>query len=628
TAGLCLAARLSDDPKNTVLVLEAGEANLSDPNILRPASFGSHFGNPSYDWSHQTTKQKYCDGKSYIWNRGKGLGGSSGINFMCWVKPPASDINGNADIERLGNPGWNWDNYDKYTARTESFVAPDPEKQKAHNLELRAWKGGSGDSLSNSDFQYQPSETSLSVMQTLINCGIPIAPDPVSKRFPAGVYFAPNTVDPKTHTRTYSVTAFYTPNAHRENITVLCGAQVRKVLTASSADGLLVAESVEFDSGGKVHAVNAAREIILSAGALKTPQILEMSGIGLKSVLNDINIPVKLDLPVGENVQEHIYVGISWELREDVSFDTLDILQDSEVASKHLELHVAGEGIFTTGIVGFAFAGLDKVSGRAPEIIAHARKVMEDRSQLSPGLVDQYEIQLERLEGGAPGCEIISIPGFMSGPNMPEKGKKYLTVLAASNYCLSRGTIHSTTSDPSVDPAYDPHYMQREWSDAHILLDTVKFVRNMSNVAPFKDMIVKEVNPGADIKDDAALDGWMKQTMGTTFHTCGSASMLPKDKGGVVDPDLKVYGTTNLRVVDLSILPLHFAAHPLASVYAIAEQGKSFAQHVSGSALIVLFQRRTKSRKQLNPVLLDSRRDPEGRFSSKCLAGNKRPGRK
>ncbi|EIN09265.1 GMC oxidoreductase [Punctularia strigosozonata HHB-11173 SS5] len=563
TAGLCLAARLSEDPSKTVLVLEAGDANLNDPDILRPASYGSHFGKSAYDWAHKTVEQKFCGGKTYNWNRRPPPTSTARVYLVSELCMRIERMS--LDFEKLGNPGWNWQNHEKYVTRTESFVHPEPEKQKKHDINLGSWKGGSGPLLT--AFPGKIIAAELDFQQTLINCGIPVAPDP-----PAGVYFGPNNVDPKTHTRTYAVTAFYLPNAHRQNLVVLCGAHVRNVHTEPGSGGLLTAKAVEFDVGGKVHSVKAAREIVVSSGGLKTPHILEMSGIGLSSVLNSINIPVKLDLPVGENLQEHMFVGVSWELREDVSFDTLDILHDPEVAAKHVELHAVGEGMFTTGIVGFAFTGVDKVSKRSKAIHEAAKaKIEQSKNNMPPGLYEQYQIQLQRLENGSPGCEIISIPGFMSGPNPPEKGKKYLTALAAVNHCFSRGTIHSTTADPSVDPAFDPRYFEQD-VDTQIFLDTVKFVRNLVHVAPFKDMVVKEVNPGPSVTADADLEDWMKQTMSTTFHSCGSASMLPKDKGGVVDPELKVYGTNNLRVVDLSVVPLHFAAHPQATVYALAEQ--------------------------------------------------------
>jgi len=139
------------------------------------------------------------------------------------------------------------------------------------------------------------------------------------------------------------------------------------------------------------------------------------------------------------------------------------------------------------------------------------------------------------------------------------------------NHCFSRGTIHSTSADPRKEPTFDPRYMH-EGVDLDVLTEMVKFARDLSQIAPLKDMIVGEVNPGPEVKDEDQLRDWIKKCFGTTWHTAGSCSMLPRASGGVVDPELKVYGTNNVRVVDLSVVPLQFAAHPQATVYAIAEQ--------------------------------------------------------
>ncbi|EPQ53452.1 alcohol oxidase [Gloeophyllum trabeum ATCC 11539] len=576
TSGLCVAARLSEDPTVSVLVLEAGNANLDDPLLLRPASYGSHFENPAYDWAFKTTPQKYCNGTQFTWNRGKGLGGSSAINFLCWTKPPAAEID---DIERLGNPGWNWKNYETFSHRTETCIYPSEEVIKKHGLRIEDWKNGTEGPLLTS-FPAKINAAELDIQQTLINRGLPLAKKPLGGD-PLGVFFGTNTVDPKTSTRTYATTAFYLPNVNRPNFTVLVQAPVNRLLTTKDSNGLVIAVGVEFRHNGRDYSVRPNKEVVLCAGGLKSSQILELSGFGNPQLLKSLDIPVVLPLStIGENVQEHIFTGVTWELREDASFDTLDVLRDPKIAAEHVELHAKGEGLFTMGLCGFAFVPLQMLSKRADDIHKAARdKIEKNAAKYPSGLLEQYRIQLERLERGAPGCEYITFPGFLSQPNPPKPGKKYLTMLVLTNHLFSRGTIHVKSKNPEDDPEFDPHYFEEE-IDRDTFVEIVKFAKGLAQTAPFKDLVAQEVNPGPEVTTDEQIADWLKSYMTTTYHTIGSCSMLPKDKGGVVDSKLKVYGTTNVRVADLSVIPLHFAAHPQATAYAIGEQAADIIKGV------------------------------------------------
>jgi len=266
-------------------------------------------------------------------------------------------------------------------------------------------------------------------------------------------------------------------------------------------------------------------------------------------------------------------------LKDDPELDTFDLLCDPDVEAEHVELHASGMGLFTMGIVGFAFTSFDKVT---PNFNAFNAKIKDEITKkmktCSPGLQDQYRIQLERLDRGAPGCEFITYPGFFfSRPNPPAPGKKYFSITVAMNHMFSRGTIHSTSSDPLKEPEYDPHYFEDQ-ADLDIITECIKFGRSLASISPLKDLIVKELNPGPEVQSDKQIQDWVTAMFGTTWHTCGSCSMLPRDKGGVVDPELKVYGTNNLRVVDLSIIPLHFASHSQSTVYAIAERAAEIIQ--------------------------------------------------
>lgn len=571
TAGLTLAARLTEDPSINVLVLEAGQANIDDMQLLRPASYASHFGNPSYAWPHKTTEQKYLNGRSADWPRGKGLGGSSGINFMVYTKPPASDID---DIERLGNPGWSWKGLAPYFRRVEGFTDPTDEYKQQTGVNTSDWKIGRDGPLQIS-FPAHFSDFELEIQKSFINAGLSPAKRPLDGD-PAGVAFCPNTYDPRLHKRSYATTAYYLPHKDRPNYRVAVGAHVNRVLSEKGPTGVWVATGVQFTdvATGKSGTVFARKEVLLCAGALKTPQILELSGFGRPDVLKRIGVPVKEALlGVGENLQEHYFVGFSWELKDDVPYDTYDLLRDPAIAAQHADLHALGKGLHTTGVVGFSWASPasvvppDRQAALRGEIQAAIDAADE---KANPGLKTQLSIALERFDT-SPGLEFISFLGFLSGPKPPEPGKRYVSIVVATNHCLSRGSVHCASADPQQDPDSDARYYEQD-VDLSLHVEAAKYARRVASMPPMCDLLAREYNPGPEVQSNEQLREWAKLTLGTTWHTASSCSMLPRAQNGVVDPTLKVYGTQNLRVVDLSIVPLHIAAHTQATVYATAEK--------------------------------------------------------
>ncbi|EKM52445.1 uncharacterized protein PHACADRAFT_211701 [Phanerochaete carnosa HHB-10118-sp] len=574
TAGITLAARLSEDPSKTVCVLEAGDPNIDDPAILTPASYASHFGKKQYAWDFATTKQKMCTGKIFPWARGRGLGGSSGINYMVWTKPPAEEID---DWERLGNPGWNWKNFQKYIHRAERFVEPAAELREKFKIPLHEGDLGTKGALAIS-FPRTFSEVETYLMQAAKNAGIPAAPCPYGGN-PNGVFWTINSIDQQTATRSYACTAYYMPNRDRPNLTVLPDAHVARVISDKDTNGNLTVTGVEFLHGEKCYVVHVNKEAIVSAGALKSPQILELSGIGSRSVLEKVGVEVKVDLPgVGENLQEHVYGGFSWELKPEYDFLGFNELQHAAGRARHEALYKDLAGAFTMGIVNFSFLPLEAIAGaeRAQAICERARAQVNalDAARTPAGLREQHAIQLARFRPGVcpagPGCEIIGMSGA-AGALPTEEGRSYFSWAYGINHALSRGHVHITSDDPMVEPEFDPRYFEHE-ADLDVLVETAKFARNIAQHAPLKDMVAREIAPGPAVQTDEQLREFVKATYSTTWHTCGTCSMTPRDKGGVIDHELRVHGTNNLRVVDLSIVPLHIATHTQATVYAIAEQ--------------------------------------------------------
>ncbi|KAJ7456815.1 alcohol oxidase [Mycena galericulata] len=497
--------------------------------------------------------------------RGRGLGGSSGINFSAWLQPQKHDID---DWERLGNVGWNSERFFKYGSRAIS---------QAHEVAVPGVTDDWSPPVKSGKFYCLFTKTVLDVdvkfHQSMINAGMPRAKAPASSqserrlpRKPHGGFFTTNSLDP----------VYFAHHQGLQNLSVLIQAYVTRVVL-SDIHGEQVATGVEFmlSTEDEVHVVHANKEVILSAGTLKTPQILELSGIGRKTVLEQFEIPTLVDLPVGENIQEHIFVGTSVQLKDDVPDATLDELSIDGGLQKHLDLFTQGKGVFTLGLSNLAFFPLSDVSSRAKEIreagIATSQRKIES-GEYPIGAVTSLQMQANKLSRPALDCEITTMPAFFSGPNVPAAMKKHFTICALSNQTLSRGTIHLKSKDPRVAPAYDPRYFENP-ADLELLIEVFKYIRKVTQLAPFKECLDSEVNPGPDVQTDEQIGDWIKQTFNTTFHTIGACSMLPRVKGGVVNSSLKVYGCKNLRVVHISIVPLHVSAHTQTLAYAVAEQG-------------------------------------------------------
>ncbi|KAJ3908899.1 hypothetical protein F5879DRAFT_235421 [Lentinula edodes] len=547
---LTLASRLSENADSSVLVLEAGNAHLDSENhplITRPGQFGMQIGNPEYDWGFKTVPQKFSDNNEYLWSRGKGLGGTSAMNFSVWTFPPKEDID---NWEKLGNPGWNWANFEKHTTRAITYT---PLESTTTSLSVEAfnvWDANKphGEGPLQVAHPRGVLDVDIKMHQTLLNMGF------IQSRAPYhgdshGCYFALNNVHPTLHSRTYAATASQDNAFQRQNLSVLVGAEVTVILSSDSKDDDFEASGVEFlhKATNRKFCALSRKEVILSAGSLKSPQILELSE------------------GVGENLQEHLFIGCTFELKEDYTGETYDLLRDSVQQSEHVDLYSKGQD---------AEALYDAEKIRIHEDIKEGR--------YPPGLAEQYELQLQYHQRNALDCEFVSLSGSLSGPNPPRPGKKYYTIIGFLNHNFSRGTIHSSSNNPYDPPLMDPHYFEHD-IDLQAFINEVKYIRKIVKTAPLKDVLSDvELNPGADIQTDEQIASWLKQNLSTGWHTVGTLSMLPKDRNGAVDSKLKVYGTKNIRVVDLSVVPLQIAAHTQATAYIIAEQA---AEIIKGAFL-------------------------------------------
>ncbi|KAJ6485599.1 alcohol oxidase [Mycena sanguinolenta] len=550
TSGLVVATRLSEDPSVSVLVIEAGPANLDDPEILNPAQFATRFGKPQYDWAFQTVPQELVENRSLAFSRGKCLGGSSALNFFLYHRPAKSDIDA---FEELGNPGWNWELLERYYKKSQHFI---------ENSEVLATDLGHHGDTGPIAVAY-PSVISgfeLASRTALKNLGIDFIADPFSGDT-KGAWFPPLSIDPIKGVRSYAANEYYQRNATRENLNVVVCAQVTKIVTEQDQNGIVTAVEVVFICEEESHTVKVDKEVILSAGTIMSPQILELSGIGNQTILEGFNIETLVHLPgVGENVQEHCNARVHAEVRPEI----LSTLYQTSATRMF--------GMPPTCI---AFVPLSTISsGHETLQTSLANSINNDISseRVSPALAKQYAIQLKNQRNREPSCEFMVWPLFRPIPNTPMPGKQPLSVAAFLNHPLSRGSIVCSLHD----------LLQ--------LVEQIKFCRKILEQEPLQKFITgSELKPGPQIQTDSEIADYVKSDLSTTWHTVGSCSMLPLADGGVVDRTLKVwplsftltfaqqqqvYNTTNIRIVDLSILPLHIGAHTQATAYALGELGK------------------------------------------------------
>ncbi|KAJ7595084.1 GMC oxidoreductase [Mycena floridula] len=578
-AGLTLAARLSEDPRQRILVLEAGDSHLGDPLIDIPGFQGSTVGNASYDWNFLTLPQERANNRSFSWNRGKAIGGSTAINFMAWGRPAAREIDA---IASLGNPGWTSESLFRYMKKAETFFPPFPLFAEQNHLTFIPEAHGEKGPV-HASFSKFISSGQKPWLAALNSAGVPTIEDALAGN-DVGAWMAPSTIDASTQTRSYAG-SIYRAIMGRPNFVLLTDATVVSLGSINSTKGLTITHVTYLLNGTETNTtLSHGAEVILSAGTIKSPQILELSGIGNPEILQPLGIEVKLDLSeVGEGVIDQIFFGMSYEFKND-SIDTLDDLRDPIAAARAMEEYQVNKtGILTTGVTAFSLLPLDTVVGKK-----QAKTLLDQQytRALNPHISARqsliWKTQVAELRGSkndlkVGNVELVAFPGFFSSKSTPLVGKKYLTFTVNNHLPFSTGRIHVASSSYTANPNIDPNYFEQE-IDLTVLLNAAKFVRNMVQNSDFKDLFTGEIDPGPEVQSDADLLDYIKNFVGAEYHTVGSAAMLPRDKGGVVSPELKVYGTTNLRVVDMSILPLQITAHPMSFLYGVAEKAADIIQ--------------------------------------------------
>ncbi|XHG07828.1 hypothetical protein AWENTII_010959 [Aspergillus wentii] len=569
TAGLAVAARLSQLPYLTVGVIEAGPAALDDPAINIPGRYGETIGS-RYDWQFETVSQSGLQGRSLSWPRGKVLGGTSALNFMAWNRGNREDYDA---WEELGNEGWG-----PFFKQSEAFHPPDASHQEQFRSYYDAVAHGSDGPIQTSHIrEYGPAHQFWH--QTLNNLSVDTSKDSLSGSN-TGAWNLIATIDPKTQSRSYAANAYYLPFSQRPNLFVLTEATVEEILLEKEEDEW-VARGARVVCDGEEFTVNVSREVILSAGSVQSPQLLELSGIGNRDVLEAAGIPVKLHNPnVGENLQEHMMTATIFEILPSIA--TRDDLQtDSALAeAANTEYENSQTGPLTVLACSVSYSPLSQFTSPEELSTLHSRaESIAKESGLPRDTILARQFQPNTKLGQV---EFLFDVGNWSPFFKSEPGKKYATMLQMLQYPFSKGSIHipprtgdrriSVNDKPIIDPRY---YLGDGKIDFDIMKMAQRFTDRICSTEPLSSIILSRVFPPVAEGVEDEFDEYVRNYTITDWHPVGTCAMggSTGEKTGVVDERLRVYGVRGLRVIDASIMPLQVSAHIQATVYAIAEKG-------------------------------------------------------
>ncbi len=516
SAGCVLANRLSASGTFRVLLLEAGGKD-SNPWIRIPAAAGFVLKNPSYVWRNPTRVADSFGGRSLALLQGKTLGGSSSVNGMMYVRGQKEDYD---DWANMGCDGWSWDEVLPYFKKSECLEQGGGDEFHGRSGELRlSWI---------EDLH----ESSKSFMEAAKSAGMPFNAD-VNSGDQEGVGYLLGTIHKGR--RQSTAKAFLHPIKSRFNLDVITGAEVRKVVVEDQR-----ATGVELVSArGEVSRIKARREVILSAGALGSPYILQHSGIGAGEHLASLGINVVADLPqVGRNLQDHLFAHLKFQTKLNAGSRNSLLRSTPRMGIEAIKWFVTGRGAMNTTssqIVGFFRSSADL-----------------DRADLQLAM---RPLSFHVVESGE--VVIDDVPA--------------ITASAIQTRPFSRGEYMISSADYRERGEIDIRYLSDD-RDVKALLSGLNHIRDIMGRPEMSSIIASEYEPGPKVTDTRDLERYLRASAGTVYHPAGTCRMGADDQS-VVDPQLRVRGVDGLRVIDASIMPVITSGNTNAPAIMIGEKG-------------------------------------------------------
>ncbi|KAJ7501565.1 alcohol oxidase [Mycena galericulata] len=586
TSGLVVATRLAENPNIRVGVIEAGEYLPNDANINIPQGAG-YLRNPSYDWLMSSVPQEGANNRSIYLARGKIVGGSTGINsmaspfFSCfprrlwfqgqvWQRGAREDYDAWSQV--IGNDKtWSFEGLLPYFKKTENWTPPTlkhPGEVVTPALEDVHGRGGAIQVSYDNYF----TDIDIPCVTTAGNLGLPLISNPDGGNS-TGFPLVARSVSPTQGVRSYSGTGYLTPNLAKPNLYLLTSAQVTKINFNKDHSGQITASGVEFLVGSKTYTAEARKEVILAAGSLKTPQLLELSGVGDSKLISSLGIPSILDLPqVGENLQDQPLCITEFSVRE--GFTTLDQLRFNATfaaaASAQYNHSHTGPLTYTPSIYGVVPLQSIVNASRLNSLLAELDAQIASTT-LTPLQKVQYTFQRNLVAEGKVGTVGFTVVPVGGTAAPPAPNTSYVSVVAVAMHPFSRGSVHISSTNATKMPAIDIGYLKFDF-DADLVTEGLKFNRKWSETPPFSNLIQGPTTPAANITSDADVKSFLRNTVAAHNHALGSTVMAPRNLGGVVDSSLKVYGLENVRIVDAGIIPQMITGAISATVYAVAEK--------------------------------------------------------
>ncbi len=520
SAGAIIAQRLSEDPNVKVLVLEAGPSDRH-PLVQIPAGVISLLNNPKFNWKFYTEPQSELNGRSIYWAQGKVIGGSSSINGMTYTRGHSDDYNRWAE---MGNRGWSWQDVLPFFKALENS---DKGNSELHGTDgpIRVEESPLKDSAS------------AAFINAAINSGISYTHD-FNDGSPQGVgYASVNTAGGQRYSTGYG----YLKQARsQKNLKILTHAHaVRLKFEGKRAVG------IEYHHAGKIKTAFANSEIVVCGGAIKSPQLLMLSGIGDPKKLADKGIDVVEELPgVGQNLQDHFFVHFMAECSKELSMNR-------ELSGLRAAGHLAKWLAVRKGLLNLTAAPVTGFS-----------------SPLSGSLTPDVQFFFRPISGEVNGDGKFTIhpwPGLYA------------------SFCVlhpeSRGEISLKTADFETPPLIDPKYLSSQ-KDQETAVAGVKFLRNIFKKSPLREKIRSEYMPGPDYTTDDEILEYVRQSGETMFHPVGSCKM-GNDPLAVVDDQLRVHGIQGLRVADCSIMPTIVSGTTNAAAMMIGEKAADILRNAA-----------------------------------------------